>query len=154
LDGSYGSYQIYVRDIKSMTTIPVSVSLNGDLGDGDSWFPTISGDGRYVAFITRARNFPLGDQIDRWDHLYVSKVIRPIEDIPEDYDDNDGDGILNWEDADYSTALIDLDLDGVPQSRDLCPGTQRVLPVDSDGCPIVQLGEVWAWGGEHARSSG
>lgn len=48
---------VFVRDLQTNTTILVSVSSDGTTsGDGDSFAPSISGDGRYVAFESKATN--------------------------------------------------------------------------------------------------
>jgi hypothetical protein len=45
---------IFVRDLLASTTILVSVDSNGLKGNGDSYAPSISSDGRYVAFESSA----------------------------------------------------------------------------------------------------
>lgn len=52
---------IYLRDRKTGTTTQVSVSSSGAAGDGASDDPTISRDGRYVAFTSYAANLVAGD---------------------------------------------------------------------------------------------
>ena len=47
---------IFVRDINAGTTSRISVSSAGNQGDGWSQRPAISGDGRYVAFISDSSN--------------------------------------------------------------------------------------------------
>lgn len=54
--------QVYVRDIASGTTTAVSVSPNGALGDGDSFDPSISADGHFVAFTSQTKNLISGDE--------------------------------------------------------------------------------------------
>ena len=46
--------QIFLRDTQGNTTILVSRDASGDAGDGASSQPTISADGRYVAFTSSA----------------------------------------------------------------------------------------------------
>jgi len=56
-----GTYNVYRRDLQAQTTVLVSVSTNGvTTGDNDSTSPVISQDGRYVAFLSRARNLAAG----------------------------------------------------------------------------------------------
>ena len=50
-----------MRDLVAGTTIPVSVSTNGDLGDGASRSAVMTPDGRYVAFVSAANNLVPGD---------------------------------------------------------------------------------------------
>jgi Tol biopolymer transport system component len=52
-----GHLNIYVRDRQTGTINLVSMSADGAAsGDGDSFLPTISSDGRYVAFESQAQN--------------------------------------------------------------------------------------------------
>lgn len=58
--GSKG-WQIFVRDMKTKRTTVVSRSSGGKDGNGLSSHPVISGDGRYVAFESKATNLVKGD---------------------------------------------------------------------------------------------
>ena len=51
-----GRSDVFVRDLKTGRTRRVSVSSTGAQGNGDSWFASISSNGRYVAFSSRASN--------------------------------------------------------------------------------------------------
>lgn len=68
LDSLSSGYDIFVRDRTTGTTERVSVSSNGREADGDSGFlgrmggPSISADGRYVAFASDATNLVSGDR--------------------------------------------------------------------------------------------
>ena len=50
---------IFVRDVSSAVTSVVSINAAGELGDADSFDPSISGDGAVVAFASRATNLLL-----------------------------------------------------------------------------------------------
>lgn len=52
---------IFVRDRQTNTTERVSVSSLGVQANNDSFLPTLSGDGRYVAFYSLASNLVIGD---------------------------------------------------------------------------------------------
>lgn len=56
-----GYRQVYVRDRQAGTTVLVSVSLTAGAGDQDSYQPSISADGRYVAFASSSDNLVSGD---------------------------------------------------------------------------------------------
>ncbi len=43
--------------------------------------------------------------------------------------------------ADRTASLPDADLDGIPDGRDLCPGTLPGLAVGPEGCPVDQDGD-------------
>jgi hypothetical protein len=55
------TYDVFVRDRSSGTTERVSLDSSGNEGDFDSWTPTISADGRLVAFWSSATNLVPGD---------------------------------------------------------------------------------------------
>jgi hypothetical protein len=52
---------VFVRDTVAGTTTRVSVNSAEVQGNSLSWFPSISGDGRYVAFYSSASNLVSGD---------------------------------------------------------------------------------------------
>ena len=54
---------IFVHDVDTATTTMVSVSTLGVQGNADSYTPSISGDGRWVAFASRATNLFPGDTV-------------------------------------------------------------------------------------------
>jgi Tol biopolymer transport system component len=55
------TYDIFLRDVEAETTTLVSVATGGEQGNGDSWVPTVSAGGRYVAFHSWANNLVPGD---------------------------------------------------------------------------------------------
>jgi len=56
-----GKFDIFVHDLQTGTTIRVSVDSGGREANGDSNSPSISGDGRYVAFESSAPDLVAGD---------------------------------------------------------------------------------------------
>jgi Tol biopolymer transport system component len=58
---------IFVRDRQTGTTERVSVDSAGTQADADSFWPSISADGRYVAFYSGADNLVPGDTNFAWD---------------------------------------------------------------------------------------
>ena len=60
-DDINGSDDIFVRDTVNGTTTRVSVDSDEVEGIRNSFRPSISGDGRYVAFASRADNLVAGD---------------------------------------------------------------------------------------------
>jgi Ca2+-binding RTX toxin-like protein len=58
---------IFVRDLQTNTTVLVSASATGDRANGDSKRPSISDDGRFVAFSSEASNLVPGDDNNRSD---------------------------------------------------------------------------------------
>ncbi|MGQ0465871.1 MAG: TolB family protein [Sporichthyaceae bacterium] len=51
-----GQNDVFVRDQRTKKTVLVSVSSKGKQGDDGSFTPSISGDGRWVAFVSDAKN--------------------------------------------------------------------------------------------------
>jgi len=53
---------IYARNLQTSKTVLVSVAATGNAGNHDSWFPSISGDGRFVAFESWASDLIASDK--------------------------------------------------------------------------------------------
>jgi len=62
-----GTYDVFVRDRRLGTTERVSIATGGAQGNGGSRSPSISADGRYVAFASLAANLVAGDTNARGD---------------------------------------------------------------------------------------
>lgn len=69
-----GKYQVFVRDTIANTTVLASVDSSGIQGDGDSMAPSISADGRYVAFQSDSGNLVAGDTNSKWD-IFVRDLV-------------------------------------------------------------------------------
>lgn len=65
---------VFLRDLEAATTTIVSVSSAGVKGLGSSSAPSISGDGRYVAFQSWAENLVAGDTVDSRDVFVRDRV--------------------------------------------------------------------------------
>ncbi|MBT2467898.1 hypothetical protein J7E97_08420 [Streptomyces sp. ISL-66] len=59
--GTDGKSHIFRTDLETGRTVLASAAANGAQGNGDSMRPTITADGRYVAFATSADNLIPGD---------------------------------------------------------------------------------------------
>jgi Tol biopolymer transport system component len=69
-----GKKDVFVRDRLLETTVRVSRSTGGAQGNGDSSWPSISADGRYVAFESSATNLVAGDTNGKAD-VFVRDLI-------------------------------------------------------------------------------
>ncbi|MBI1850589.1 MAG: PD40 domain-containing protein [Planctomycetes bacterium] len=69
-----GSVHVYIRDLQTDTARRVSLDSAGNGADNGSSYPAISGSGRYVAFISSARNLVPGDTNNQED-LFVRDVV-------------------------------------------------------------------------------
>jgi PKD repeat protein len=58
---SSGEGDVFVHDRQTGQTVRVSVASDGSQGNDRSWYPSISADGRYVAFCSSASNLVSGD---------------------------------------------------------------------------------------------
>jgi Tol biopolymer transport system component len=67
---------VFLRDRAARKTYRVSVSSSGKQGNGYSSDPSISDDGRYVAFESAATNFVAGDTNARVDAFVRDRVAR------------------------------------------------------------------------------
>jgi Tol biopolymer transport system component len=62
-----GKCDIFVYDRLTRQTTRVSIASDGKEGNGDSYIPSISADGNYVAFLSNASNLVSGDTNDKSD---------------------------------------------------------------------------------------
>lgn len=69
-----GEMDVFVRDLARASTILVSVNSEGAPGDGYSHEPSISADGRFVAFSSRAANLVPGDENNHED-IFVRDLL-------------------------------------------------------------------------------
>lgn len=96
---------IFVRDLDRLRTVRMSVNADGVQGDAGSAQPSISGDGRFVAFGSLARN--------------LDKDVDP-DDIPQGVmqiyvHDRDVSGIGSYDAAgNIATYLVSVNADGAP----------------------------------------
>jgi Tol biopolymer transport system component len=88
IDDTNASEDVFLRDRQEATTTRLSVSTTGGQGNGSSRQPTISGNGRYVMFASKATNFAAND-LNRAEDLFlldrstlnsvvVTKSVEPI----------------------------------------------------------------------------
>src|SRR5256712_380330 len=69
---------VFVRDRKTGKTRRVSVASHGTQGNGASFGPSISADGRFVAFTSAASNLVAGDSNEAYDvFVRVRKTAKP-----------------------------------------------------------------------------
>ena len=69
-----GDDDVYLRDTIAGTTTLISVGLTGSAGNGESFYPDVSADGRYVAFWSNADNLVTGDSNGHYD-VFVRDVV-------------------------------------------------------------------------------
>jgi Tol biopolymer transport system component len=97
-EGTNGNGHIFVRDLLSGTNAIVSVNSGGDQGNGDSYAPSISADGRYVAFMSDATNLlGLGNDTNGWSDIFVHDLqTGATTRVSVDSSENQGNGNSNF----------------------------------------------------------
>jgi Tol biopolymer transport system component len=74
--GDTNGNDVFVRDLGTDLTTRVSVADNGDEAAGESMAPSISADGRFVAFVSSAENLVAGDSNGARD-VFVRDRVAP-----------------------------------------------------------------------------
>ncbi len=159
-----GERNVYVRDLHMGTTMLVSINAEGDNGgNGDSFRPVISGDGRYVAFRSLSTDFGPTDTNGVYD-IYVRNLIlgtTTLASVNEaGTDSGNGESVqpaisLNGNYVAFGSLASDLeaidtntradvflyaleldsDGDGIPDHDDVCPEEDAAgFDIDADGC--------------------
>ena len=90
---SNGVYDVFVHDRQTGTTERVSVATGGAQGNGGSWQPSISADGRYVVFYTSADNMVPGDSNGQWDVILRDRQTSTTELISVGLNGQPGNGL-------------------------------------------------------------
>jgi Tol biopolymer transport system component len=87
-----GHRDVFLRDVKAGTTIRLSVAAGGAEADGESTFPAMTPDGRYVAFESDATNLVSGDLNGVTDVFVLDRVSGIIERVTVDAAGAEADG--------------------------------------------------------------
>jgi Tol biopolymer transport system component len=87
-----GVVDVFVRDLVGRTTVLVSVGSSGAAGDDFSFDPSISPDGRFVAFASRATTLCAGDGNDQIDVFVRDLVAGTTARASVDSQGREGDG--------------------------------------------------------------
>jgi PKD repeat protein len=66
-DDTNGMRDVFLHNRQTGQTVRISVASNGSQGNGHSWLPSVSGDGRYVAFESEASELVGSDTNGHWD---------------------------------------------------------------------------------------
>jgi WD40 repeat protein len=78
LPGANGFEQVWIRDLKTGKTRLASRAGNGDAGDSNSYYDSVSAGGRFVAFTSTAVNLPGGNGSDNFAYIRDMKKGRTI----------------------------------------------------------------------------
>ena len=77
---TYGTSDVFVRDRQTGTTRIISINGDGQIGNDSSSSPKITGDGRYIAFLSEADNLVPDDVNDRRD-AFIHDIQTGITEI-------------------------------------------------------------------------
>ena len=137
---------IFVRDRQAGTTERVSVNSAENEAAGDNAYPSISADGRYVAFLSSASNLVSGDGNGTYDAFVRDRQAGTTERVSVDGAGNDGNGASGITTAisgggryvafgSDASNLVPGDTNGTRDSfvRDRQAGTTERVSVDSAG---------------------
>ncbi|MGZ8195619.1 MAG: TolB family protein [Methylosarcina sp.] len=140
-----GESDVFIRDLTTGLTRRVSVSSSGGQGNGSSGDPSISPDGRYVAFSSFSNNLVPGDTNNATDvfvrDLRTGVTQRASLDDAENEGNNTSWGTSISADGRFvaftseATNLVANDTNEIPDIfvRDLRAGVTRRASVDSSG---------------------
>jgi Tol biopolymer transport system component len=87
-----GKYDIFVHDRQTGATTRVSVSSNGSEGNSNSYSPSISSDGSYVAFDSNASNLVPGDTNENYDIFVHERQTGATSRVSVGSDGSEGNG--------------------------------------------------------------
>lgn len=136
---------IFVRDRQGSTTSRVSVATGGGQSNGASDTPSLSGDGRFVAYTSVATNLVAGDTNGLQDCFVHDRVLNTTVRISVDSNENEANAISSypWVSANgryvaffsVATNLVPNDTNNVSDvfMRDLLLGTTTRVSVSQAG---------------------
>lgn len=136
---------VFVRDLRTGTTRRVSVSASGGQVSDHSWFPSISADGRDVAFRSSAADLVPGDTNGESDIFVRDRVAKTTERVSVSTAGVEGNamsriGLISRDGRfvvfdSQASNLVAGDTNGKPDVfvRDLAKGTTTRISVSSQG---------------------
>ena len=130
---SNGVLDIYVRELDGSGVERVSVSSSGVQADGPSFYPAISGNGRYVAFASAASNLVPNDTNETTDVFVHDRQTDTTTLVSVSSTESQGDGSSSaaWPPAISGDGQV---IAFQSQAENLAPGT----PVESNGHVFVR----------------
>src|SRR4028119_2001197 len=115
-----------------MTITPVSVDSAGNLGNSDSRRPSISADGRFVAFQSYASNLVPGDTNNTYDIFVRDRLTNTTTRVSVDSAGNQGNG------STFTTPSISADGRFVAFSS----GASNIVPGDTNSSYDIFVREL------------
>jgi Tol biopolymer transport system component len=142
-----GKRDVFVHDRQTGQTTRFSVASDGTQGNGDSRGPSISADGRYLAFTSEASTLVPGDTSGGWDVFLHDRQTGQTTRVSVASDGTQGNG-----DSGFYGAPSSISADGryvafVSYASNLVPG-------DTNGCEDVFVHDCWGNGTPPPPDSG
>lgn len=95
-DDTNGFEDVFVHDMLTGATSRVSVSSSGEEADGPSGLPTITADGRYVAFMSAAWNIVASDTNNMLDVFVHDRATKETTRVSVASDGTEANGHSGW----------------------------------------------------------
>jgi Tol biopolymer transport system component len=100
-----GKVDVFLHDVEARATMRVSQATGGE-ADGNSTQPSISADGRIVAFVSEATNLAAGDHNGAKDVFVHDRVLGTTERVTRGFDGSEGDGPSDFAEVDGSGRFV------------------------------------------------
>ncbi|HWX47725.1 MAG TPA: hypothetical protein VNZ61_06705 [Roseomonas sp.] len=150
---------IFLKDMTTGAVTLVSASASGEQGNGFSSLPSISGDGRFIAFASSATNLAPGDTTAEYFDIFVKDVltgaITRVSSLASGAEANDGSfepslsaGGSHIAFSSLASNLVPGDTNGVSDIfvADLNRGGEAVFAIGPDGAltPRDAAEDIWS----------
>lgn len=148
-----GLQDVFVRDRMTQTTTRASVSTAGAQANGESWWPALNGDGRYVVFSSNATNLILLDLNAHWDIFLRDLLLGTTERVSVTSDGSEANGDAARPGISWDGRLVAFESDATNLApgdtngyRDLFlhdreTGLTRMVSLGYDGAPATGKSE-------------
>jgi Tol biopolymer transport system component len=119
-----GERDVFERDRQFGTTERVSVSSSGQQGSGDSYYSSISADGRFVAFHSEAADLVPGDTNGEWDAFVHDRQLWTTERVSVSSSGEQGNGATYYPSINVNGRFVAFS----SFATDLVPGDTNDFP--------------------------
>jgi len=124
-----GEPDVFIKDLQAGAIERISVDSSGNQGNGGSFAPSISSDGRYVAFVSMASNFFPGDSQSSWDIFIRDRQSGQTEHVGSGGNFDNGPSISG------EGRLVAFPSSGQVFVYDRQTGQSSIVSVAADGTP-------------------
>lgn len=119
-----GFPDIFVRDMNSGSTILASTSVGGGPAESDSYFPSLSGDGRFLAFVSFADNLTIPQRgSGAWDIFVRDLTAGTTERVSITWDNTFSNGVSGAPEISRDGTVVAFESEG----ENLVPGDNNAF---------------------------